>query len=72
MWGAPAYAASWRRATRQSPTTTSSRDTPALWGGSTLIEGDIADTALLSKTLRDFNAEAVMHFAAATNVGESV
>ena len=28
---------------------------PSAVGGATLIEGDIADTAPLSKTLRDFN-----------------
>jgi len=37
-----------------------------------LIVGDIADTAALTKALRDFRADAVMHFAAATCVGESV
>ncbi len=37
-----------------------------------LVEGDIADTAKLTATLKDFGADAVMHFAAATNVGESV
>ena len=37
-----------------------------------LVEGDIADTELLTQTLKDFGAEAVMHFAAATYVGESV
>ncbi|MBU2994058.1 UDP-glucose 4-epimerase GalE [Octadecabacter sp. 1_MG-2023] len=37
-----------------------------------LVVGDIADTALLTKTLKDFGADAVMHFAAATYVGESV
>lgn len=36
------------------------------------VEGDIADTDLLTKTLEEFGADAVMHFAAATNVGESV
>jgi UDP-glucose 4-epimerase len=40
--------------------------------GAELIEGDIADTELLTQTLRDFSADAVMHFAAATYVGESV
>jgi len=40
--------------------------------GHPLVEGDIADTELLTKTLRDFGADAVMHFAAATYVGESV
>lgn len=37
-----------------------------------LVIGDIADTDLLARTLTDFKAEAVMHFAAATYVGESV
>lgn len=41
-------------------------------GGAELVVGDIADTTLLTRVLRDFGAEAVMHFAAATNVGESV
>ena len=45
---------------------------PSAVGESELVEGDIADTGLLTKTLRDFGADAVMHFAAATNVGESV
>lgn len=40
--------------------------------GHTLVEGDIADTDLLTRTLREFGADAVMHFAAATYVGESV
>lgn len=40
--------------------------------GADLVVGDIRDTALLEKTLRDKEIEAVMHFAAATNVGESV
>ncbi len=37
-----------------------------------LVIGDIANTDLLASTLKDFRAEAVMHFAAATYVGESV
>jgi UDP-glucose-4-epimerase GalE len=37
-----------------------------------LIEGDIADTGELLEALRRTGAEAVMHFAAATSVGESV
>ena len=40
--------------------------------GADLVVGDIRDTPLLEKTLRDHEIEAVMHFAAATNVGESV
>jgi UDP-glucose 4-epimerase len=40
--------------------------------GHPLVVGDIADTALLTGTLKDFGADAVMHFAAATYVGESV
>jgi UDP-glucose 4-epimerase len=34
--------------------------------------GDIADTANLTRVLREMRADAVMHFAAATYVGESV
>lgn len=41
-------------------------------GDSTLIEGDIADTQKVVQTLRDMHADAVMHFAAATYVRESV
>ncbi len=37
-----------------------------------LIVGDIADTAAVEAALRQVNADAVMHFAAATYVGESV
>ena len=37
-----------------------------------LIVGDIADTGLLVRTLKELRADAVMHFAAATYVGESV
>lgn len=40
--------------------------------GAPLVVGDIRDTELLEKTLRDHKIESVMHFAAATNVGESV
>ncbi|MDG4649617.1 UDP-glucose 4-epimerase GalE [Roseibacterium sp. SDUM158017] len=40
--------------------------------GHDLVQGDIADTERLTAALRDFGAEAVMHFAAATYVGESV
>ena len=40
--------------------------------GHPLVKGDIADTNLLERTLKDFGADAVMHFAAATYVGESV
>lgn len=45
---------------------------PDAVAGHPLVEGDIADTKHLTQTLKDFGAEAVMHFAAATNVGESV
>ena len=41
-------------------------------GDHRLIRGDIADTEKLADVLRDFGADAVMHFAAATYVGESV
>jgi UDP-glucose 4-epimerase len=37
-----------------------------------LVVGDLADTPLLEKTLRDFRPAAVMHFAAFIEVGESV
>ena len=40
--------------------------------GAPVIRGDIADTDLLVRTIRDFDVDAVMHFAAATSVGESV
>lgn len=45
---------------------------PKAVGGSPLVVGDIADTEKLTQTLNDLGADAVMHFAAATNVGESV
>ena len=41
-------------------------------GGAELIVADIADTDRLTQALREFRADAVMHFAAATYVGESV
>lgn len=37
-----------------------------------LVVGDIADTDALVRAMRDLQADAVMHFAAATYVGESV
>ena len=37
-----------------------------------LVQGDLADEARLEQTLRDVDAEAVVHFAAYINVGESV
>jgi UDP-glucose-4-epimerase GalE len=37
-----------------------------------LVTGDIADTAALAKVMKEHGSEAVMHFAAATYVGESV
>ncbi|MEL6418109.1 MAG: UDP-glucose 4-epimerase GalE [Pseudomonadota bacterium] len=40
--------------------------------GHPLVQGDISDTDLLTRTLKEFGADAVMHFAAATYVGESV
>jgi len=40
--------------------------------GAKLIVGDISDTALLTATLRDMRADAVMHFAAEISVEESV
>lgn len=45
---------------------------PSAVGTAELVVGDIADTEKLTATLRRFRADAVMHFAAATNVGESV
>ena len=45
---------------------------PAAIGNARLIEGDIAETELVADTLAEMKADAVMHFAAATNVGESV
>src|SRR5579872_5258622 len=40
------------------------------WGA--LVEGDLADRALLVATLKRYRIEAVMHFAAFAYVGESV
>jgi UDP-glucose-4-epimerase GalE len=40
--------------------------------GVSLVRGDIRDTALLERTLRDHDVAAVMHFAAWLAVGESV
>lgn len=37
-----------------------------------LIVGDLADTALMARKMKEVGADAVMHFAAATYVGESV
>ncbi len=37
-----------------------------------LVVGDLADKDLLVKTLKEFNPEAVLHFAASIEVGESV
>ena len=37
-----------------------------------LVVGDLADRVLLSETLADFRPDAVMHFAASIEVGESV
>jgi UDP-glucose-4-epimerase GalE len=44
----------------------------AATGGNELVVGDIADTEKLTGVLKTFGADAVMHFAAATCVGESV
>jgi UDP-glucose 4-epimerase len=41
-------------------------------GDGRLVVGDIADTEKLTRTLKEFAPDAVMHFAAATYVGESV
>jgi len=40
--------------------------------GSEFVKGDLADYQLLVKTLRKYNIEAVMHFAAFIEVGESM
>lgn len=40
--------------------------------GAALVEGDVRDTGRLSDTLRAHRVEAVMHFAARIDVGESV
>jgi UDP-glucose 4-epimerase len=48
---------------------TGNRDS-VLYGG--LVVGDMADKDLLVKTLTDFKPDAVMHFAASIEVGESV
>ncbi len=40
------------------------------WGP--LVEGDVADTALLADTICDYRIDAVVHFAASAYVGESV
>lgn len=45
---------------------------PLAVNGADLVVGDIADRSLLVKTIREHDIEAVMHFAAATYVGESV
>ena len=36
------------------------------------VEGDIRDTSILSKTIKDFQIDAVIHFAGIKAVGESV
>jgi UDP-glucose-4-epimerase GalE len=40
--------------------------------GAELVEGDLADTALLTKTMRDFDIGSVIHFAALIEAGQSV
>ena len=45
---------------------------PRAVGNGKLVVGDIADTEKVARTLEEMNADAVMHFAAATYVGESV
>lgn len=45
---------------------------PAAVGDQKLVVGDIAETDKLTQVLREFGADAVMHFAAATYVGQSV
>jgi UDP-glucose 4-epimerase len=41
-------------------------------GETEFVEGDLADTQLLTETLKKYDIEAVMHFAAFIEVGESV
>ena len=41
-------------------------------GKATFVHGDLRDTALVTKTLKDNKIEAVIHFAALAQVGESV
>ena len=41
-------------------------------GKAQFVEGDLADYQLLVETLKKYNIEAVMHFAAFIEVGESV
>ena len=40
--------------------------------GLPVIEGDTADSSLLQKVIKDYKVEAVMHFAAHSQVGESM
>lgn len=40
--------------------------------GADLVEGDLADTALLTKTLKRFDIDCVIHFAALIEAGQSV
>jgi len=49
-----------------------SRGHQAAVAGFEFVRGDIADYDLLVDTLREFKIEAVMHFAALIEVGESV
>lgn len=44
----------------------------AVPGGAEFVQGDIADRALLERTLRERRIEAVMHFAALTEAAESM
>jgi len=41
-------------------------------GSAEFVEGNLADYELLTRTLKEFNIEAVMHFAAFIEVGESI
>lgn len=40
--------------------------------GDVLVEGNLADTDLLTRTLRDYNIDSVIHFAALIEAGQSV
>jgi len=49
-----------------------STGSPDTIGDTRLVVGDVADTALLARTMRDHGVRSVIHFAAKKQVGESV
>lgn len=49
-----------------------SRGHPEAVGGALLVRGDTSDTRLLAELFKEHKVEAVMHFAASSQVGESV